>query len=278
MASFRRLAFTATLLAALGSLPARAQPPEVMPDPVSEPVEVTPAPPPEPTPAASAQPPAPGAAQPGNEALKPPEERFLPRLDVFFPEGDLDLRVSRLINEVFFEGQVKYNFINGDITAFLRYKYYSLRRTTQITVFDSISFDRIDQNVTNDFDRVRGSLVLFQWPHSYNQRTSFLAEFDRISTNKPTEVDRLLRLGATNTFIRYAYQFGTPEDGRSNAIVGEPRAQTQRLFSAFREIGPGGYGFTGAVTYGFPYGGDYDYVKLELEALKRFDVTRRSFL
>jgi len=210
--------------------------------------------------------------------VKPAEDRILPRLDVFFPEGDLDLRISRLINEVFFEGQVKYNFINGDITAFLRYKYYGLRRTTQITVFDSINFDRIDQDVTNDFDRVRGALALLQWPHSYNHRTSFLAELDRISTNKPFEVNRLQRLGATNTLIRYAYQFGTPEDGRSNAIVGEPRARTQRLFSAFREIGPGGAGFTGAVTYGFPYGGDYDYVKLELEALKRFDVTRRSFL
>lgn len=262
MQSLRRLGFIGTLVAALCSLPVQAQPPEVTP---------APAPPP---PAAQATEPAP----PGAGETKSPEERILPRLDVFFPEGDLDLRISRLINEVFFEGQVKYNFINGDITAFLRYKYYSLRRTTQITVFDSISFDRIDQNVTNDFDRVRGTLVLFQWPHSYNYRTSFLAEFDRISTNKPTEVDRLLRLGATNTFIRYAYQFGTPEDGRSNAIVGEPRAQQERLFSAFREIGPGGAGFTTAVTYGFPYGGDYDYVKLEFEALKRFDVTRRSFL
>jgi hypothetical protein len=121
--------------------------------------------------------------------------------------------------------------------------------------------------------------VLQQWPLSYNHRTSFLAEFDKISTNKPTEVDRLLRLGSTNTLVRYSYQFGTPEDGRSNAIVGEPRAQTERLFSAFREIGPGGAGFTAAVTYGFPWGpGDYDYVKLEFEALKRFDVTRRSFL
>jgi len=279
MASLSRLA-AVTLLAAFCALPARAQPPEDTPAPPPEvvPAPAAQAPPatPEPLPAPG-QPPAP--ADPGESAgLKPPEDRILPRLDVFFPEGDLDLRISRLINEVFFEGQIKYNFINGDITAFLRYKYYSLRRTTQITVFDSISFDRIDQNVTNDFDRVRGTLVLFQWPHSYNNRTSFLAEFDRISTNKPTEVDRLLRLGATNTFIRYAYQFGTPEDGRSNAIVGEPRSQTQRLFSAFREIGPGGYGFTGAVTYGFPYGGDYDYVKLEFEALKRFDVTRRSFL
>ena len=41
---------------------------------------------------------------------------------------------------------------------------------------------------------------------------------------------------------------------RSNAIVGETRARTERLFSAFREIGPGGAGFTAAVTYGFPYG------------------------
>jgi hypothetical protein len=285
MASFHRLASTATLLAACCFLPAQAQPPEVTPAPAVTPApEATPAPaeaPPDSSaPSAQPLPPAPGTAEPGSEAaaVKPPEERILPRLDVFFPEGDLDLRVSRLINEVFFEGQVKYNFINGDITAFLRYKYYSLRRTTQITVFDSISFDRIDQNVTNDFDRVRGSLVLFQWPLSYNQRTSFLAEFDRISTNKPEEVSRLQRLGATNTFVRYAYQFGTPEDGRSNAIVGEPRSQPERLFSAFREIGPGGYGFTGAVTYGFPYGGDYDYIKLEFEALKRFDVTRRSFL
>ena len=293
MASLRRLA-AAILLAALCSLPAHGQPPQDTPAPAPEdqPAPAAQAPPPatQPAPPPAAAPlPVPAPALPlspdaangdlnESAGLKPPEDRILPRLDVFFPEGDLDLRISRLLNEVFFEGQVKYNFINGDITAFLRYKYYGLRRTTQITVFDSISFDRIDQNVTNDFDRVRGSLVLFQWPHSYNHRTSFLAEFDRISTNKPTEVDRLLRLGATNTFIRYAYQFGTPEDGRSNAIVGEPRAQTQRLFSAFREIGPGGYGFTGAVTYGFPYGGDYDYVKLEFEALKRFDVTRRSFV
>ena len=73
-----------------------------------------------------------------------PSDRFLPRLDIYFPEGDLDLRVNRLINKTFFEGQVKYNFINGDITAFLRYRYYGYRRTTQFTVFDSISFDRID--------------------------------------------------------------------------------------------------------------------------------------
>src|SRR5215213_4768310 len=89
----------------------------------------------------------------GVETPKPPEERNLPRLDVYFPEGELDLRVNRLINKVFFEGQVKYNFIEGDITAFLRYRYYGYKRTTQFTVFDSIEFDDIDEDVKNDFDR-----------------------------------------------------------------------------------------------------------------------------
>jgi hypothetical protein len=281
MASFRRLAVAASLLAfAVISLPGYAQPPEATPPPeevTSAPEPVAPKPP-EPT--QPAPPPNTGAPPDSTELPpKPADERILPRLDVFFPEGDLDLRIGRLINEVFFEGQVKYNFISGDITAFLRYRYYSLRRTTQLTLFDSIQFDDIDQSVTDDFDRTRGTLLLMQWPHSYSHRTSFLAELDRISTNKPTEVSRLARIGNTNTFMRYSYQYGTPEDGRSNAIVGEPRARTERLFSAFREIGPGGVGFTTALTYGFPYGfGDYDYVKFQLEALKRFDITQRSFL
>src|SRR6185436_19058310 len=56
-------------------------------------------------------------------------EGLLPRLDLYFPEGELDLRVSRLINKVLFEGQVKYNFLSGDISAFLRYRYYGYKRT-----------------------------------------------------------------------------------------------------------------------------------------------------
>ena len=46
----------------------------------------------------------------------------VPDLDVFIPEGEFDLRLSRLINKVFFEGQVRYDFVDGDITAFLRYR------------------------------------------------------------------------------------------------------------------------------------------------------------
>ncbi|HSN85351.1 MAG TPA: hypothetical protein VL025_01275 [Thermoanaerobaculia bacterium] len=215
----------------------------------------------------------------GVETPRPPEERNLPRLDVYFPEGELDLRINRLINKVFFEGQVKYNFIEGDITAFLRYRYYGYKRTTQFTVFDSIEFDDIDEDVKSDFDRVRGTLLLFQWPVSYNHRTFLLTEIDRISSNKVDTIDRLEVVGKTNTFVRLGYQLGTPDEGRSSAIAGETRARTERLFSAFREFGPGASTVTAAATYGFELGiGDFDYLKLELEVLKRFDITTRSFL
>ena len=204
-------------------------------------------------------------------------EGFLPRLDVYFPEGDLDLRVSRLINKVFFEGQVKYNFVGGDIAAFLRYRYYGYKRTTQFTVFDEVEFQEV-QDFSSDFDRTRGTLLLFQWPLSYHYRTFLLTELDRISTNKE-DLAEILRRGETNTFVRLGFQIGTPDDVRSNAIVGEQRARQERLFTAFREIGPGQAGFTTALTYGFPYGiGDFDYVKIEAEGLKRFDVSARTFL
>jgi hypothetical protein len=276
----------AILLASALLLPGAAAAQEPPPTP-AEPTPTTTAPPatqptsaPATAPAAEPTPP-PAVAAPGTPAESQPpkarEETFLPRLDIFFPEGDLDLRVNRLLRKVFFEGQVKYNFINGNIAAFLRYRYYGYQRTTQFTVFDTIEFQDV-QDFSSDFDRVRGSLLLMQWPHSYHQRTFGLVELDRISSNKEGVIE-VLRLGRTNTFVRFGYQLGTPEDSRSNAIVGETRARTERLFTAFREIGPGGAGFTGAVTYGFGLGvGDFDYVKLEAETLKRLDVTAHSFL
>lgn len=263
----RRTLCAGLLLVALGALPlspASGQEPEEAPQALPAP-EATPAPEPEPEPREEEPKP------------KPPDQRFLPRLDVYFPEGDLDMRVNRLINKVFFEGQVKYNFVKGDISAFLRYRYYGFQRVTQFTVFDAIEFEGVE-DFDSDFDRVRGTLLLLQWPHSYHQRTFLLAELDRISTNKE-EVAQVLRLGRTNTFVRFGYQLGTPEDARSNAIVGETRARSERLFTAFREIGPGGFGFTGALTSGFDIGiGDFDYLKLETEVLKRFDVSDRTFL
>jgi hypothetical protein len=268
----------------LAAAPLRAQTQE--PPPPAAPAAPVPAPPPSP---ATAAPPPQGPVVPepsgagGEDAEIPPkpiEERILPRLEVFFPEGDLDLRVNHLVNKTFFEGQVKYNFINGDITAFLRYRYYGYRRTTQFTVFDAISFDRIGQNITQDFDRVRGTLLLMEWPHSYNMRTFFLTELDRISTNRGEHGSNFfVRRDRTNTFVRLGYQWGTPDEGRSSAIVGETRARTERMFSAFREFGPGDSTLTAALTDGFPYGiGDFNYIKVEFEALKRFDVSERTFL
>lgn len=209
----------------------------------------------------------------GEEAER--REGFLPRLDVFFPEGDLDLRVNRLINKAFFEGQLKYNIVEGDITAFLRYRYYAYRRTYQLTLFDAVEFDNIEE-LSDEFSRVRGALGLMQWPHDYHRRTFFLAEIDRLISNKESQ---RFSNNQVNTFIRGGYQIGTPRDRRSNSLVGERRAVVEDLFTAFREIGPNSSGLTVAATYGFDAGlGDFNYVKLEGEALKRFSLSRKNFL
>jgi hypothetical protein len=277
--TFRRRAVLPPLVVCLlAAVPARAQQPEpALPAPAPAAPQTAPAP----VPQTPVVPEPSGNGGDEGEGLAPkPSDQFLPHLDFYFPEGDLDLRVNRLINRTFFEGQLKYNFVNGDITAFLRYRYYGYRRTTQFTVFDSISFTAINQKVTEDFDRVRGTLLLMEWPHDYNNRTFFLTELDRISTNRGAHGSNfLVRRDQTNTFFRLGYQLGTPDEGRSSAIAGETRARTERLFSAFREFGPGDATLTAALTYGFPYGiGDFNYLKFEFEALKRFDVSKRTFL
>jgi hypothetical protein len=209
----------------------------------------------------------------GEEAAR--REGFLPRLDVFFPEGDLDLRVNRLINKRFFEGQLKYNIVEGDITAFLRYRYYAYRRTYQVTLFDAVEFDGIEE-LSDEFSRVRGALGLMQWPHDYHRRSFFLAEVDRIISNKESQRFSNNRV---NTFVRAGYQIGTPRDGRSNSLVGESRAVVEDLFTPFREIGPRSSGLTLATTYAFDVGlGDFEYLKLEAEALKRFSLPGKNFL
>lgn len=196
-------------------------------------------------------------------------DQVFPTLDVELPEGDLDLRASRLVGRIFFQGQVKYNFVDGDITAFLRYRLYGHRRTYQLTGFDEVEFGSVDR-LSDEFERIRGLLFLTEIPHDYHRRTTLLAEMDRIVSNKQE-----LRFDneRTNTFVRAGYQIGTPDDTRSNAIVGESRARVDRLFTPLRAIGPHGAGMTAALTWGFDFaGGDFDYVKLEAEALKRFEL------
>lgn len=203
------------------------------------------------------------------------ESRLLPQLDVYFPEGELDFRLNGLIKGAFYEGQIRYDFVDGDILAFLRYRYYGHNRVLQLGLFDSVEFEDLEEG-SGEFERVRGGLVLLQWPHTLHRRTFFLAEIDDISSNK----DRLrFSSGRTNTFVRLGFQLGTPEDDRSNALVGATRASRRRLFTAHRRIGPRGAGFTGAVSWGFEVlGSDFDYVKAEIESLKRFDLTGGRFL
>lgn len=234
-------------------------------------------------PATSAGPPEPGAqsaasreSNPGETPSGPgetPIERYLPDLDLLFPEGALDLKASRLANKVLFEGQVRYAFVSGDITAFLRYRYYGLNRTTQVEVFDDIAFGRV-QSLSNRFDRTRGANVFLKWPHSASFRTFVLGEIDRISSNQES---LLSTNNATDTFVRAGAQLGTPGDSRTQAIVGDTRAYFPSIFTAVREIGPGQLGFTTGLTYGFHLG-SFDYVRLESQALKRFDFTPRTFL
>jgi hypothetical protein len=201
-----------------------------------------------------------------------PIERYLPNVDLLFPEGTLDLKVSRLVNKVLFEGEVRYAFVSGDITAFLRYRHYGYNRTTQIEVFDDISFGRL-QSLSNQFNRTRGANLFLEWPRSYSFRLFTLGEIDRISSSS----ESLPATNSTDTFVRVGAQLGTPGDSRTQAIVGDSRAYFPSIFTAVREIGPGQFGFTSALTYGFPVG-DFDYVRLEAQALKRFELTDRTFI
>lgn len=254
--------FPVVALLALAAVPALGQ------EPPAEPSSAEAAP----TSAGVAQ-----SAEPQDAPPPDPEDRggelrgdqVFPTLDIDLPDGDLDLRASRLVGRIFFQGQVKYNFVDGDITAFLRYRVYGHHRTYQVTGFDELEFGSIDR-LSDEFERVRGLLFLTEWPHDYHRRTTFLAEIDRIVSNKEE-----LRFDnqRTNTFVRFGHQIGTPDDERSNAIVGEARAKVDRVFTPLRAIGPRGAGLTAALTYGFDFaGGDFDYVKLETEALKRFEL------
>ena len=200
----------------------------------------------------------------------------VPDLDIFFPEGEFELRLRRLIDRVYFEGQVNYNFVDGDIRAFLRYRYYGYKQVYRFTVFDTLEF-RDFQN-SDEFERVRGGLFQVQWPLSYHHRTFLLAEVDNITTNRESAQTNG-ELSAVNTFLRFGFQLGTPDDDRSNLIVGDDRGEIRRLFTPYKKVGPGDSGFTVALTWGFDFlGGEFDYVRAEAEALKRFELPNSSFL
>lgn len=224
---------------------------------------------------------APLAAQPEDPPPEgpPPEEPerggIFPRINVYLPEGRADIRLLKPIRNSLFENQIAYNFVSGDISAFLRYKYYGRSGTSTFSFFDSIEFEELEQ-FSNDFSRTRGALYLHRRPLDFYNRLYFLAEVDRLTFSDP---DIHPDANRTNTYVKVGYQHGTPSDERSNAVVGEARDRIFNLYTAYREIGPRGRGFSVAATYGFDYlGGDYRYVKTEFEALQAIAFPRKRRL
>jgi len=213
----------------------------------------------------------------GQESTPPPEpERgLLPRVNVYLPEGRADIRLLKPIRNSLFENQIAYNFVSGDISAFLRYKYYGRSGTSTFSFFDSIEFEELEK-FSNEFSRTRGALYLQRRPLDFYNRLYALAEFDRLTFSAPQLHPDANR---TNTYVKIGYQFGTPSDERSNALVGEARDRLFNLFTAYREVGPKGLGLSVAATYGFDFvGGDYRYVKTEMEALQAISMPRRHRL
>jgi hypothetical protein len=210
--------------------------------------------------------------------VPPPEPEktgIFPDVNVYLPEGRADIRLLKPIRNSLFENQINYNFVSGDISAFLRYKYYGRGVTSTFTFFDTIEFEELE-HLSNDFSRTRGALYLQRRPINYYNRLFSLLEFDRLTFSRPVDHPDANR---TNIYAKFGYQFGTPSDERSNAVVGEARDRVFDLFTAYREVGPRGRGVSVAATWGFDFlGGDYRYVKTEMEALQAIALPRRHRL
>ena len=99
----------------------------------------------EPPPTTTPPPPPPSTqgASPGilSDAASGAYERreSLPSVNIYLPDGEASVRLRKLIRNVLFESQIDYEFVNGDISTFLRYKYYARNYTYRIGVFDSMS-------------------------------------------------------------------------------------------------------------------------------------------
>lgn len=198
----------------------------------------------------------------------------LPSVNVYLPEGQASIRLRKLIRNVLFESQIDYEFVNGDISTFLRYKYYARNYTYRIGLFDSIEFNDLVSD-DEDFERVRGGLLLVGVPKDYNNRYFFLVQNDQLTFGDTMRPDNQ----TSNIYTKIAYQYGTPFDERLNAIVGETRGRITPVLTAFREIGPQKTGLAAAITQAANVlSADYRYTKLEAEGLRRFDISDTSFV
>lgn len=247
--------------------------------------------PPAPTPAPSSPPATPTSPTTPPEAPEPPALEPLPpplspiaasgydRRDVlpniYLADGRASIRLRKLIKNVLFESQIDYKFVTGDISTFLRYKYYAQNFTYKVSVFDSISFGAIGSSSQDQFERVRGGLLLLEFPRDYNHRYFTLLEDDRLTFGDLTNVDNR----KNNIYTKLGYQYGTEFDEQLNSIVGESRGLLIPVLTVFRDLGPQKFSFAAAITEGAKIStGDYQYTKVEADALRRFDITSTSFL
>ena len=199
----------------------------------------------------------------------------VPNINVYLPEGQASIRLRKLIRNVLFESQIDYKFVNGDIATFLRYKYYAHNFTYRIGVFDTIGFGAIGKKTNDDFERVRGGVLLMELPRDYNHRYFGLLEDDRLTFGDVTRVDNR----KNNILLKFGYQSGTEFDEQLNSIVGEQRGRVVPVLTAFRELGPQKFSYAAALTEGTSLGtGDYKYTKFETAAIRRFDLTPTSFV
>lgn len=224
----------------------------------------------------------------GGSYDRPPES--LPNVNIYLPEFRASIRLRKLIRNVLFETQLEYEFANGDISTYLRYKYYARNYTYRLGVFDSLEFKNIGEGGSgSEFERVRGALALFGFPRDYNRRYFWLLQGDSLSFGEIDNVDNKKK----NFYTKVGYQFGTQFDERLNSIVGETRGRITPVLTAFRDLGPQRTGYaiavtqtanvsggnfdsdTGETTYS---AGDYRYTKFEAEGLRRFDVSATSFV
>jgi hypothetical protein len=270
----------AVILAAVTALaqepPAPAPP---VPPPPAAPT-TTPQPAPEPVPATPLQTnpaPAPPVSQP-TPPLSPVAASGYDRRDalpnIYLADGQASIRLRKLIKNVLFESQIDYKFVTGDISTFLRYKYYAHDFTYKIAVFDAISFGAIGSH-TDEFERTRGGLLLLEFPRDYNHRYFTLLQDDRLTFGDVTRVDNR----KNNIYTKFGYQYGTEFDERLNAIVGESRGRQVPVLTVFRELGPQKFSYAAALTESAKIStGDYKYTKLETEAIRRWDVSPASFI
>jgi len=266
MRIWRRVTFLPVILSTTAMLAQEPPPPPQQPP--TPPPQQQPAPAPTPQPE---QPPVLSRAASGTYE----RHEALPYFNLYLPEGQASVRIRKLIKNVLFESQIDYKFANGDISTFLRYKYYARSYTYKLSVFDTIGFPNIGSRSTTEFQRVRGGLLLTEFPRDYNHRYFWLVQDDRLTFGDVTIVDNR----KNNIYTKLGYQYGTQFDERLNSIVGESRGRIIPVLTAFRELGPQKTSFSAAVTEAAKVGpADYKYTKLEGEGLRRWDITPTSFI